>query len=53
MILISFIYYIMVQNSHLQKPLTKKVYEQIVKQYKIYKKFNIKNVEKDSKKTKM
>ena len=47
MILISFIYYIMVQNSHLQKPLTKIVYEQIVKQYKIYK-----NFKKDNKKEK-
>ena len=28
----------MVQNKHLQKPLSKKVYEQISKQYKIYKK---------------
>ena len=29
----------MVQNKHLKKSLTQKVYEQIVKQYEIYKKF--------------
>ena len=39
----------MVQNKHLQKSLTHKVYEQIVKQYEIYKNFGNKTKQKNSK----
>ena len=35
------------QNSHLEKPLSKEIYNQIIKQYKIYKNFGKQSKKKD------